>query len=102
LSQACNAYHLPEHVSPHVDIVTPSIHFDAIPKKRDSSAFPAKKIGLPGVGIYPKTTGTIKALFKQLENCDEMITPVCLRVLYGLIYQPLSASKNSFGVGTLT
>ena len=85
-----------------MDIVTPSIHFDAILKKRDSAALPAKKIGLPGVGIYPKTTGTITALFKQLENCDKMITPICLRALYGLIYQPLSAKKNTFGIGTLT
>ncbi|KAF8963500.1 peptidase S8/S53 domain-containing protein [Flammula alnicola] len=95
---ACDSYHLPEHVSPHVEIVTPSIHFDAVLRKRGGTSVPAKKIGLPGIGITPKTTGTISTLFGQLENCDKLITPVCLRALYGLIYQPLASSKNTFGI----
>ncbi|KDR74659.1 hypothetical protein GALMADRAFT_123401 [Galerina marginata CBS 339.88] len=95
---ACEAYHLPGHVSRHVELVSPSIHFDAILKKRDGSAVPARKIGMPGVGISPKTTGTIQNLFNDLKNCDKTITPVCLRALYGLVYEPVSPEKNSFGI----
>ncbi|KAJ3512186.1 hypothetical protein NLJ89_g3668 [Agrocybe chaxingu] len=95
---ACNSYYLPKHVSPHVEVVTPSIHFDAVLRKRGGSSVPAKKIGLPGVGITPKTTGTIKNLWDELKNCDQFITPICLRALYGLVYEPLAASKNSFGI----
>ena len=100
--QACNAYHLPIHVSPHIEIVTPSIYFDTVLKKRGSASLPAKKIGLPGVGHTPKTTGKIKTLFKDLKNCDKMITPLCLRVLYGFFYQPSASDKNTFGIGGLT
>ena len=100
--QACNAYHLPIHVSPHIEIVTPSIYFDTVLKKRGSTSLPAKKIGLPGVGHTPKTTGKIKTLFKDLKNCDKMITPLCLRVLYGFFYQPSASDRNTFGIGGLT
>ena len=100
--QACNAYHLPKHVSPHIEIVTPSIHFDTVLKKRGSISLPAKKIGLPGAGNIPKTTGKIKTLFKDLKDCDKMITPLCLRVLYGFFYQPSASDRNTFGIGGLT
>jgi tripeptidyl-peptidase I len=94
---ACESYHLPEHVKPHIDFVTPSVHFDAVIGKRSN---PAHRIGQPGAGSSPKTTGTIENLFTDLENCDKQITPICLRALYGLVYEPLSGSKNSFGIGS--
>jgi hypothetical protein len=58
LGQACSAYRFPEHISPHVHIVIPSIHFDAILKKRGS-----------GVVIYIlQNSGNDQ----QLKKCDEM------------------------------
>jgi len=89
------------HIAPHVEIVTPSIHFDAVLKKRKKTHLPANSIGLPGVRVVPKTTGTINMMFKDLEDCDQLITPICLRALYGLVYVPLATSKNSLGIGPL-
>ena len=57
---ACDAYHLPTHIAPHVDFVTPSVHFDAKLTRRDSTQ-PARSIGQPGMGIGPKTTGRFEA-----------------------------------------
>ena len=99
--QACNAYHLPIHVSPHIELVTPSIYFDTVLKKHGSTSLNAK-IGLPGVGRTPKTTEKIETLFKDLKNCDKMITPLCLRALYGFFYQPSASDRNTFGIGGLT
>lgn len=96
---ACETYRLPENVAEHVDIVVPTIHFDAVLRKRGGSTLPMTKNKMPGVGISPKTTGTIHTLFSDLKHCDQTITPVCLRALYGLVYEPLSAHKNSFGIG---
>ncbi|KAF8800106.1 subtilisin-like protein [Phlegmacium glaucopus] len=95
---ACNAYHLPIHVSPHIEIVTPSIYFDTVLKKHGSTSLPAKGIGLPGVGLTPKTAGKITTLFKDLQNCDKIITPLCLRVLYGFFYQPSASDRNTLGI----
>ncbi|KAG0702859.1 Pro-kumamolisin, activation domain-containing protein [Suillus ampliporus] len=96
---ACDSYHLPEHVQSHVDFVTPTVHFDAkISKRSGSSEGIGRSVGQPGNGASPKTTGEIQSLLNQLETCDEQITPICLRALYGLVYEPLAASKNSFGI----
>jgi tripeptidyl-peptidase-1 len=93
---ACESYHLPEHVTPHVDFVTPTIHFDAKISKRDK--YGRVPIGQPGQGSIPKTTGQIDGLLDQIEDCDKQITPICLRALYGLWYQPVSGNVNSYGI----
>ncbi|KAN0081321.1 Peptidase S8/S53 domain containing protein [Tylopilus felleus] len=97
---ACEVYHLPEHVQPYVDFVTPSVHFDAKLTRRSGgeTLSTARNIGQPGVGITPKTTGTISGIIDQLEECDQYITPICLRTLYGLFYKPVATAKNSYGV----
>ncbi|KAF9474366.1 subtilisin-like protein [Pholiota conissans] len=92
---ATESYQLPQNVSLHVDFVTPSIHFDSVLPKRHGST---KKMGLPGVGIMPKTTGQIGRISDRLKHCDTQIVPSCLRALYGLVYQPVAASRNSFAV----
>ncbi|KAG2158529.1 peptidase S8/S53 domain-containing protein [Suillus bovinus] len=93
---ACESYHLPEHVTPHVDFVTPTIHFDAkISKRNEHSRVP---IGQPGQGSTPKTTGQIGNILDQIEDCDQQITPICLRALYGLWYQPVAGDRNSYGI----
>ena len=102
---ACESYHLPAHVQPHIDLITPTVHFNAIVAPRsfdplEKRSSPAFKIGAPGHGFSgPKTTGEISTLFTELENCDKQITPICLRALYGLVYEPLAASKNSYAIG---
>ncbi|KDQ54047.1 hypothetical protein JAAARDRAFT_72123 [Jaapia argillacea MUCL 33604] len=55
-------------------------------------------LGHPGVGLYPKPGGLVSNHYKDLEHCDQQITPDCLRALYGIIYKPLVPHKNSFGI----
>ncbi|KAH7925311.1 subtilisin-like protein [Leucogyrophana mollusca] len=95
---ACEAYHLPEHISPHVDFVLPSVHFDAKLTRRSGDDGRASNIGQPGVGIKPKTTGAVTETVSEIEQCNEYITPVCLRALYGLEYEPVATEKNSYGI----
>jgi tripeptidyl-peptidase-1 len=46
-----------------------------------------------------KTTSIMSGTFNQLDECDQLITPLCLRALYGLEYKPHAANNNSFAVG---
>lgn len=95
---ACEAYHLPGHVSHHVDFVLPSVHFDARIRRRDANQ-PPIKVGQPGNGFDgPKTSGSLQISGPQLEQCDTVITPECLRALYGLYYDPIATEKNSYGI----
>ncbi|KAG1881010.1 peptidase S8/S53 domain-containing protein [Suillus subluteus] len=81
---ACEAYHLPEHISTRVDFVLPSVNFDVKLKGRSGSQpEPGRAIGQP---------------VTELEQCDQYITPICLRALYELVYEPVATEKNSYGV----
>ncbi|KAF9243182.1 Pro-kumamolisin, activation domain-containing protein [Melanogaster broomeanus] len=95
---ACEAYHLPQDVQPHVDFVIPTVHFDTKLTRRSGDSEPARDIGQPGVGLSPKTTGAVETLISGLDQCDEYITPTCLRALYGLNYTPVATAMNSYGI----
>jgi tripeptidyl-peptidase-1 len=95
---ACNAYHLPTYIAPHVDLVTPTVHFNAILNKR-STTEPARKVGQPGFGTGPTTTGIVSELLQGTARCDEQINPDCLRALYKLFYEPVAGDKNSYAIG---
>jgi tripeptidyl-peptidase-1 len=99
----CDSYSVPAHVSSHIDLITPTVHFD---RRLEGASAPMKKrlapghqgVGAPGAGIVvPQAAGKIKNIIDELENCDVHITPNCLRALYGLVYAPLAAKKNSYG-----
>jgi tripeptidyl-peptidase-1 len=104
---AGKAYHLPAHIAPHVDLVTPTVHFNAIISRAAEPSHleirgpgSAVKLGKPDERFnVPKTTGVISKIFNQLDKCDQMITPLCLRALYDLVYTPVAAENNSYGIG---
>jgi tripeptidyl-peptidase-1 len=84
----------------------PTVHFNAIisrapePSHVEIRDLGGIKLGTPGQGFHgPKTGGIISDLFNQLEKCDQLITPLCLRALYGVVYHPLAAKKNSYAMG---
>jgi len=100
---ACEGYHLPEHLVPHVDFVTPTVHFDArLPKRSLGGGQTLKSVGQPSFGNGPKTNGEVLDIanlnLTDLLTCDTHITPTCLRALYGFLYYPLVPSNNSYGI----
>ncbi|KAH9902554.1 subtilisin-like protein [Cubamyces lactineus] len=97
------AYHLPEHVSKHVDLITPTIHFDKQVRRSVESRSANSKPGSLGTRpVSPKTKGAIKTIYNDLDKCDVQITPDCLRALYNFHYDPVATDKNSIGVGENT
>ncbi|MCJ1254406.1 hypothetical protein MMC24_002221 [Lignoscripta atroalba] len=118
---ACSEYHVPAHIRPHVDFITPTVHFDAkIAPPRDEHNYKMKrdappgvaavgtpvvpktgtKVGSPGSGSLPKPGPQIdiKGILDELRNCNVRITPNCLRALY-LIPPGLTANPaNSYGI----
>ncbi|EJU01803.1 subtilisin-like protein [Dacryopinax primogenitus] len=108
---ACSDYSLPPSVSPHVDFITPTIHYDfQLPppskrglkrEKRAKGMPPAAQLGLPDSASLPKMDlGGLFTIFDQLTHCADQITPDCLRAMYGIPPAGirLSTSKNSLGV----
>jgi len=102
---SCHSYSVPEHVREHVDIIKPTVHFGhrlpaPVANSRDGIA--KRRLGLPTSVHGPKTLGQKVRITPALENCDEFITPDCLRALYSFNYKPVATHKNSYGIAEFT
>lgn len=103
---ACTEYYLPEHLHPHIDFITPTVHFDAklLPPVGHSDADPLAKrastLGASGSGFSPKLVPINPLdIINELEDCSNNITPDCLRALYGIPLAPiLTNPANSYGI----
>ncbi|KAL8902038.1 MAG: hypothetical protein Q9207_004903 [Kuettlingeria erythrocarpa] len=115
---ACSSYHLPKHITRHIDFITPTVHFDA--KIPQAVAQPVEKraptttaaaghpvqtkaalgIGAPSSGSLPKKGAqiNIKGLIDELKNCNQFITPNCLRALYLFPPGVTANPQNSYGI----
>ncbi|KAL8935586.1 MAG: hypothetical protein Q9216_005353 [Gyalolechia sp. 2 TL-2023] len=115
---SCSSYHVPEHVAPHVDFITPTVHFDAkipqavvkdvekrAPSTTAAAGHPVETaaalgIGAPTSGSLPKKGAqiNIKSIIDELKNCNRFITPNCLRALY--LFPPgfTANPQNSYGI----
>ncbi|ORY84175.1 subtilisin-like protein [Leucosporidium creatinivorum] len=120
---ACSSYSIPSHLREHIEIVTPTLHFDQ-PDGRPSpshykrsttssstnpvksSAVPgvARKLGSPSSGTIPKVSSSgfrnsFLNVLHELQDCAKVTTLDCLRVMYNFaLYKPVSTSKNSLGI----
>lgn len=118
------SYSLPAHIRPHIDFITPTLHFDmklgkkshsddsVKLEKRDDAPVLEKRINgttkiplgspmSPTVPKYISPTNPFQVFFGNTSQCDQYITPACLRALYNLPTLPTilpSNSKNSFAV----
>lgn len=90
-------YSVPAHITEHINIITPTLHFDVKPhmKKRD---VPNPADPVPNEESDATSTPTSNGS-NDMQSCVDRITPDCLRALYNI---PQATSKpspnNSFGV----
>lgn len=103
----CDEYSIPKHLKDRIDFVTPSLHFDTRVrdrteklKKRQETPETGKQIGQPGSWSTPHLGKYINKnqFIKELEQCDEQITPNCLRALYKIPKSTGKSKKNSYGI----
>ena len=113
---ACEEYSIPSHLVEHIDIVTPTVHFDkriGMPRRlqkheklpapihelnRRTVASPHGLLGSPTDASNPKQGAAIENALMTLDNCDTMITPACLRALYDAPAGSTAVNNNSLGV----
>jgi tripeptidyl-peptidase-1 len=82
---SCDAYHLPANVSAHVDYITPGVKASDVTGRTRRSQFPervrsggrlGKRLRPPKFPFPPNAT--------DISRCDQMISPACIRALYGI------------------
>ncbi|KAL9100149.1 MAG: hypothetical protein Q9163_004450 [Psora crenata] len=119
---ACDSYHIPEHLRPHIDIITPTVHFDTkveqVQEKRTLPSTTASRTAAVGIpvhtnaaleitnpfnGFKPKKGPNvdIEGLLDELRECNTHITPICLRALYRFPSGFTANPKNSYGIAFL-
>jgi tripeptidyl-peptidase-1 len=112
---ACEKYSVPEHIRPHIDIITPTVHFDqklGRERKNNKAPLPEKldrvmnkrqiasgqRLGSATDGSNPKQGVTITNALVSEETCDTMITPACLRALYNVPEGDTATKNNTIGI----
>ena len=83
-------YSLPENVASHVDFV-----LNAPPPQRKGKVAPVSTVQEAG-------QANISQILTQLNNCKTLTTPICVRSLYGINYEPQATDRNSYGIGKIT
>jgi tripeptidyl-peptidase I len=119
---ACDKYHVPDHLVEHIDLVTPTVHFDQrvghdrvnhkVPldehqsqelKKRALAKRQRPEKGILGApsendGFSPKQGAAVNNALVSLDNCDQMLTIDCIRALYSVPPGSLAKSNNTLGI----
>ncbi|KAF8335044.1 peptidase S8/S53 domain-containing protein [Cantharellus anzutake] len=93
---ACDSYSVPTSIAQHIDLITPTVHFDLL---------------LGGVGTWNEEWDEVdsddidpsRRHEGGLTNCDQKIQPACLKALYSFEwYKPRAINRNSYGIVELT
>jgi tripeptidyl-peptidase-1 len=98
----CLSYSVPEHISDHVEIIKPTLHFNHRIPEDPARLHKRANLGQPSSNDGPKTNRVKVDTTLSLANCDEFITPECLRALYDFYYIPNATAKNSYGIVEFT
>lgn len=115
----CTEYHVPEHVSSHIDFITPTVVFDAkraqskdkylrrIKRTKLKAAIGtpidpnvALEVGAPDSASLPKPGPVVNdsAIAAKVETCGSYMTPTCLRELYQIPFGTSANPENSYGI----
>ncbi|KAJ6552290.1 peptidase S8/S53 domain-containing protein [Mycena vulgaris] len=87
----------------HIDLITPTVHFNtAIGKHAVFKPLSVERRGTDNAAVPQKLAvayDTTTQQFTDLSRCSTLMTPVCLRALYGLNNVTLkSTASNSYGI----
>ncbi|KAJ8481461.1 hypothetical protein ONZ51_g5989 [Trametes cubensis] len=100
-----HGYHLPEHVSRHVDFVTPTLHFGTFTASYIQPGRSALSKRSSHASTGAKHRASLKETFKAIGTkassgvgCDQEVTLDCIRQLYSFDYNIVAGSKNTVGV----
>lgn len=102
----CDSYHVPKHVSDHIDYITPGVKLTQVVKrsvktKRNTPWFPkpSNRLSHPWTGNnwhwMPPAAANLPV---DLQGCGLNITPPCIKALYQIPNATLASPGNSLGL----
>ncbi|KAF7984762.1 hypothetical protein HWV62_11730 [Athelia sp. TMB] len=97
----CHSYSVPAHISEHIDLVRPTVHFKHTPPARPAGNSLKKRFSMHLATQHSRPSSNLAAAANTssaLDKCSQMITPDCLRALYNIKYTPTQSANNSYGI----
>ncbi|KAH8690679.1 peptidase S8/S53 domain-containing protein [Talaromyces proteolyticus] len=102
----CDKYHVPEHLAPHIDYITPGVKLtqvvkrDISKKKRSTQAQAVKaSTFITGNTELPKDWAAPAGLAPDVQTCGFNMTPTCIKALYDIPEAPKQPHKgNALGL----
>jgi hypothetical protein len=108
---SCHSYSVPEHIQEHIDLITPTVHFNhaARSEPMHKRSNDRSRMGQPSAHTGPKTLGQKVKITPNLENCDQCVDPSILmlafelssgsqihhaRLLEGSVQRPLHSNRD--------
>ncbi|KAI0975171.1 peptidase S8/S53 domain-containing protein [Xylaria arbuscula] len=89
---ACESYAVPKNIQQHIDFVSPTIQFDprmgAVTKRNAKREAMRPKFKAVNINLDPF----------ELDSCNELTTPACLRAIYGIPEEGETVEGNSYGI----
>lgn len=83
-----NRYHVPSHLSSHIDFVTPGIHVSSFEKRTvGRRALPQSELEARAAYDY-----------QSVANCGAHIRPSCIKALYNVPDATLKQPQNALGI----
>lgn len=95
----CDEYHVPEHVQPHIDYITPGIRLLANERRRPSKRSLAKRdFGLPP--LLAELPALLSVLLGEplTTLCSAAITPECIMTMYNISAANSAVKGNELGI----
>jgi tripeptidyl-peptidase-1 len=92
-------YHVPEHLQPHINYITPSIKLTPVVKRTVMAKRGTPYAVKAPIHVENEESQTISAaaaaLPPALQNCSTNITPACIKALYVIPDAPAAVPGNS-------
>jgi len=103
MSIACDEYHLPTHLTPHIDFIKPGIklmHGKASRSTLDKRGFKTKGQSTFSPPVLNPVVPQIinSSTSAMLANCDKYITPPCIATMYNISKATKAAPGNQLGI----
>ena len=107
---SCDSYHVPASVQHHIDFITPTtglssaISIESFLKKRQSAPIQTDELKVPEIRKSSrKPFGSLVGLHTESHSavnatCAQMITPECIRQLYGIPATASAVPGNELGI----
>jgi len=102
MSNHFTRYHVPQHLSEHIDYITPGVKLYAgarAERKAERNSLTKRGFSLPPLmSPLPSGVNVDASAPTNINQCDRIVEPQCIRALYNITIPTTAAKDNELGI----